>query len=690
MESSTTSHDIGTSKDISSAFDIGLLKSPLEDDLVQEALRKGTDLRQYSKQIEKELQDVENASIADYIKEAGNIAQLHTQICSVDGILGRMESMLHGFQEDLGNISYQIQTLQEQSVNMNLKLKNRQAVKGELSQFVDEMVISDTLVEAILDSPVTDRAFLENLHELDHKINFAKEQSFKEAKSCGDIKDVLEKLKLKAAAKIREFLLAKINAFKKPMANYQMPQNAMLKTRFFFEFLLAHQRDVAKEIQDEYVDVLSKIYFSYFKTYLSRLSKLQYDEAPDRDDLLGVDETQKRSLFAKPTMKTRSAVFTLGSRGGLLAEVEAPILVPHAAADNKMRYPYESLFRSHQYAIVDNCCREYLFVCDFFMLVQGSSQALDVFTAIFDKTLGIFFKHVEAFTQETFDAFALLLCLHLCFRFRSLMQTRGVTALNKYWDAVEKFLWKRFKFVLDLHVESVRTTDPSKLGAIETRPHYITRRYAELAGSVMSVNGTWPSETVSRCLAQLQVEVENFVLRMAAEFPTRPDQLIFLINNYDMIISVIVEKTATEESAEVEGFKELLASRTTELVEEILFQFFGGLMVFVKEAEAALERGSVETLASRKDERHVTQLAHSFANDWKRAIDAINAQVMRSFSNFKQGQAIVQTSLAQMIQYYHRFIKLFNVMPFKNYAVKGELLNIHHIMVEVKKHKSTF
>ena len=86
---------------------------------------------------------------------------------------------------------------------------------------------------------------------------------------------MLEKLKLKAAAKIREFLLAKINAFKKPMANYQMPQNAMLKTRFFFEFLLAHQRDVAKEIQDEYVDVLSKIYFSYFKTYLSRLSKLQ-------------------------------------------------------------------------------------------------------------------------------------------------------------------------------------------------------------------------------------------------------------------------------------------------------------------------------------------------------------------------------------------------------------------------------
>jgi len=681
--------ELGASKDIS-AFDIGLLKSPLEDDLVQDALRKGTDLRQYSKQIEKELQDVENASIADYIKEADNIAQLHTQICSVDDILGRMENMLHGFQEDLGNISSQIQTLQEQSVNMNLKLKNRQAVKGELSQFVDEMVINDTLVEAILDAPVTDRSFLENLHELDHKINFAKEQSFKEARSCGDIKDVLEKLKLKSVVKIRDFLLTKINAFKKPMANYQMPQNAMLKTRFFFEFLLAHQRDVAKEIKDEYVDVLSKMYFSYFKTYSSRLAKLQFEEAPDRDDLLGVDETQKRSLFAKPVMKNRSAVFTLGSRGGLLTEIEAPIIVPHAAADNKVRYPYESLFRSHQYAIVDNCCREYLFICDFFMLAQGSSQALDVFTAIFDKALGLFYKHVESFTQETYDTFAVLLCLHLCFRFRALMQSRGVTALNRYWNEIEKFFWKRFQFLLNLHVESVRTTDPNKLGAIETRPHYITRRYAELAGSIMSVNGGWPSETVSRCLAQLQVEVENFILRMGAEFPARPEQLIFLINNYDMIISVLTEKTSSEESTEIEGFKELLSLRTTEFVEEILYQFFGGLMVFVKEAEAALERGSVETLASRKDERHVTQLAHAFANDWKRAIDAINAQVMRSFSNFKQGQTIVQTCLAQMIQYYHRFIKIFNSVPFKNYAVRGELLNIHHIMVEVKKHKSTF
>lgn len=45
--------------------------------------------------------------------------------------------------------------------------------------------------------------------------------------------------------------------------------------RFFYQFLLANERTVAKEIRDEYVDTMSKIYFSYFKSYSSRLLKVQ-------------------------------------------------------------------------------------------------------------------------------------------------------------------------------------------------------------------------------------------------------------------------------------------------------------------------------------------------------------------------------------------------------------------------------
>ena len=44
---------------------------------------------------------------------------------------------------------------------------------------------------------MTEREFLEQLHELNHKINFVKEQSFRDAKSCLDVRDILEKLKIK-------------------------------------------------------------------------------------------------------------------------------------------------------------------------------------------------------------------------------------------------------------------------------------------------------------------------------------------------------------------------------------------------------------------------------------------------------------------------------------------------------------
>ena len=38
---------------------------------------------------------------------------------------------------------------------------------------------------------------------------------------------------------------------------------------------MANERHVAKEIRDEYVDTMSKIYYSYFKSYMNRLLKLQ-------------------------------------------------------------------------------------------------------------------------------------------------------------------------------------------------------------------------------------------------------------------------------------------------------------------------------------------------------------------------------------------------------------------------------
>jgi vacuolar protein sorting-associated protein 52 len=53
------------------------------------------------------------------------LAELHVQVKDCDQILEAMENLLSGFQDDLGKLSEEIQTLQDQSLNMSVKLKNR-------------------------------------------------------------------------------------------------------------------------------------------------------------------------------------------------------------------------------------------------------------------------------------------------------------------------------------------------------------------------------------------------------------------------------------------------------------------------------------------------------------------------------------------------------------------------------------
>uniref|UniRef100_H2Z2W4 Vacuolar protein sorting-associated protein 52 homolog n=1 Tax=Ciona savignyi TaxID=51511 RepID=H2Z2W4_CIOSA len=664
------------------------IQENLEDVLVKKALESGVDLREYAKQIEHDLHKVENHSISDYVTESNNIARLHTQIGECDGILERMECMLHGFQYDLSSISAEIQCLQEESVQMNIKLKNRQAVKSELSQLVDEMAVPEQMINHILDCPVTERAFLEQLHELNHKINFVKQHSYNDTAACRDVLDVVEKLKFKAISKIREFLLTKIYSFRKPMSNYQLGQDAMLKSRFFYEFLLSNERHVAREVRDEYVDTLSKVYFSYFKTYINRLMKLQFDDAAGRDDLLATEDSSKRGFFSssRPAMRNRSSVFTLGKRDVILGEqLEAPIVVPHAAQKNEEKQSFESLFRSQHYALLDTSCREYLFVCDFFML--SASAAQDLFNAIVGKTLALYLKHVDTQCSECYDAIALLLCIHIVYKYRVLMNAREVTSLSSYWDTMMAILWPRFEYVVKMHIRSVAECNVQHLSSIDVRPHYITRRYAEFSAAVMRINENLPNTKVEQVLSELQTEVQNFILRLAACFGERKDQLVFLINNYDMMLSVIMERT-TEESKESDSFQQLLGSRTQEYVEEILAPHFGGMMAFVKDCEVVLESGQTDRL--RVFEQKVAPLVQGFAAGWRTSVDLISREVTTSFTNFKVGSTIVQAAFTHLIQYYHRFQKLFTQPPFKAMPARSELVNMHLIMVEMKKYKPNF
>ncbi|CAH2005010.1 unnamed protein product [Acanthoscelides obtectus] len=522
------------------------------DKVVQDILNTFTDLRHYSREIENELRFTENQSIKVYMKESENIASLHNQITACDEILERMENMLLDFQNDLGSISSEILTLQRKSISMSQELANRQAIRGQLSQFIDDISVPENLILAIMDLPVTDKEFLSQLQLLNHKLSFIKEQSFKETKSCGDIREILEKLKIKSMSKIRAYLLEQVSKFKKPMANYQIPQNNLLKHKGHYEFLLSNERNIAEEIRNEYVDTMSKIYYSYFKSYESRVMKLQYEETTSKDDLMGIEDTANtRGLFNK-SLKQKATVFTIGNRGNILnQELEAPIIVPHAQTKN--RYPFEGLFRSVQYALVDNACREYLFICEYFMVKDQA--AMNLFNQIMEKTLTLLQKNIESYVSSCYDSIAIFLCFHLVLRYKIMCHKRCVPALDNYWEHMEKeVLLPRFEQIVRLNIQSIKDCDVTRFN-LELGPHYIARRYAEFSAALVSISENFPNELVSSLLAELQDEVEMFIFRMAGVFPERKDQLIFLINNYDMILAIIMERTRDNSKEDEKGYE---------------------------------------------------------------------------------------------------------------------------------------
>ncbi|KNC75775.1 hypothetical protein SARC_11707 [Sphaeroforma arctica JP610] len=220
--------------------------------------------------------------------------------------------------------------------------------------------------------------------------------------------------------------------------------------------------------------------------------------------------------------------------------------------------------------------------------------------------------------------------------------------------------------------------------SIETRPHYVTRRFAEFSASIIVINEGWEDLQLDTSMMRMLSELEAFLANSAALFNRQKDRLVFFINNYDLILTIMQEKTSGP-SKESQHFELVLNARIQSYVQEELAPYFGKLIMFVGETEPLLAEGKVQL-----DQARVEKLVRSFAQDWRRAIDDINADVLQSFTNFTAGTEILQAVLTGLIIYYQRFLAIMAKAPFNTLSCRHELINIHHVMVEVKKHRATF
>ncbi len=304
---------------------------------VKRALQEGVDLREYTKQVEAELKRVEESAVQvrlcgasaqwavraaphapwqDYMLQANSFADVHAQIKACDAILEGMETVLSGFQSNLGSISRYTAVVCRRALcgvgcHMYLFVQRHPPSAGRVGRHEREAlqsasglckgcricagirlgesdseracdflcrvarphttwqnaVIPEDMAKQIFTAEVNE-TYLEYLAELNRKMDFVKA-----ARSAAvvplavqEVEPMLNKLRVKAVAKVREYLLQRIHSLKKPRTNLQMLQhNSLSKFRLLNRFLQSHAPAVFEEVQALYIETLSKLYGSYFQ-----------------------------------------------------------------------------------------------------------------------------------------------------------------------------------------------------------------------------------------------------------------------------------------------------------------------------------------------------------------------------------------------------------------------------------------
>ncbi|GAB2226438.1 hypothetical protein Droror1_Dr00022246 [Drosera rotundifolia] len=649
-----------------------------DDDEVADILSKGVKLRDYTKGVENNLREVELNSIQDYIKESDNLVSLHDQIRDCDDILTQMEALLSGFQAEIGSISSDIKVLQEKSMDMGLKLKNRKVAESKLAKFVEDIIVPPKMIDVIVDGEVNED-YMRTLEILSKKLKYVEvDPLVKASKALKDVQPELERLRQKAVSKVFDFVVQKLYALRKPKTNIQiLQQSVLLKYKYVIFFLKEHGKDVYNEVRAAYIDTMNKVLSAHFRAYILALEKLQSDIATS-SDLIGV-EARSTSLFSRgrDPLKNRSSVFALGDRIKILTEIDQPALIPHIAEASSKKYPYEVLFRSLHKLLMDTASSEYLF-CDVFF---GDES---IFYEIFAGPFTAIDEHFNTVLSNSYDAIGLMLMIRIIHHHQLIMSRRRIPCLDSYLDKINIALWPRFKMVFDLHLSSLRNANVRTLWEDDVHPHYLMRRYAEFTASLIHLNTEYGDGQLDLNLERLRMAVDDLLIKLSQQFPKVKSRIVFLINNYDMTIAVL--KEAGPEGAKIQThFEELLKNNTLNYVEELIMEHFRDLIIFLKTRATSEDPNSNNENPVTVAE--VEPLMKDFDSRWKTTIELMHKDVITSFSNFLCGMDILRATLTQLLLYYTRFSDFVKKIPG---VPTSKIVTFATIVHEIKKYSRSF
>ncbi|KAL8688824.1 MAG: hypothetical protein Q9224_004789 [Gallowayella concinna] len=496
-------------------------------------------------------------TVEEYEVEKNSFQDLHKSILACDDVLKSVQNSLTSFQQDLGAVSAEIETLQSRSTAMNTRLENRKVVENLLGPAIEDVTISPEIVRTISEGPI-DLSWIGALEELDKRsmTEHGKSADSRKILATSDVKPLLSDLTNKAIERIRDYFVSQIKALRSPNVNAQIiQQQSFNRYKEMYGFLARHHPALGEEIGQAYINTMRWYYLSNFTRYKQALERIPIFTV-DKNDAIGADQGAHRANKASQPSHDALAI---GRRPDALKQSNQAALPSHIAEDNKQTYYLETPFLHFNRALIDNATTEYSFLANFFSPAISFQSISRHFLAIFSPTFSLGHAFTKSLTEETDDCLGILLCVRLSQHFAFELQRRKIPVADGYINGTNMLLWPRFQLAMDIHAESIKraTSAISTRGAASalglssgadaaskqsTAPHMLTQRFGQfLQGILVLSRDAGDDEPVGNSLSRLRGEFEAFLTKIGKGFGSAGEKKKerFLANNYSLILTIV-------------------------------------------------------------------------------------------------------------------------------------------------------
>jgi Vps52 / Sac2 family len=258
------------------------------------------------------------------------------------------------------------------------------------------------------------------------------------------------------------------------------------------------------------------------------------------------------------------------------------------------------------------------------------------------------------------DLISLIICLRIIEKAK-LNNTNQLKCLRIFHEkVVNVFLLPRIKHLLEIQSNSLKKfTDPSSNATVlsthtNTQPHFITRRYADLLSAILAITNPESLGIFQSLISEFTRNYEIFLVYFSKKLPTKQDELVFNLNNYDLILGTMKQHKLSSDERQVvvelvKSYEDKIKANTSTFVETQLNQYLStkGIIQF------AIQREQKKT--SEADSK---QLSKQFKENWRSDMMKIKQYIMGSFTNYVNGNEIFKQIGTQLLLYYTRFHKL--------------------------------